>query len=111
MENISIDAAITTRCRLQVVHDVYEQLGTNHKSKLRESCFGSLLRLRDIRLASQVIHQLLSRKMKTNKNGEVWFKIGDKRAKFGLEEFVLVTGLNVGDENDVDKTLWTDVGL
>ncbi|CAA2980415.1 Hypothetical predicted protein [Olea europaea subsp. europaea] len=43
--------------------------------------------------------------MKTNKNGELWFKIGDKRARYGLEEFVLVTGLNVGDENDVDKTL------
>ncbi|CAA2993328.1 Hypothetical predicted protein [Olea europaea subsp. europaea] len=43
--------------------------------------------------------------MKTNKNGEVWFKIGDKRVRFGLEEFVLVTGLNAGDENDVDKTL------
>ncbi|CAA2976170.1 Hypothetical predicted protein [Olea europaea subsp. europaea] len=43
--------------------------------------------------------------MKTKKNAEVWSKIGDKRARFGLEEFVLVTRLNEGDENDVDKTL------
>ncbi|CAA2955722.1 Hypothetical predicted protein [Olea europaea subsp. europaea] len=43
--------------------------------------------------------------MKSNKNGEVWFKIGDKQARFGLKEFVLVTGLNVCDDNDVVKTL------
>ncbi|CAA2997556.1 Hypothetical predicted protein [Olea europaea subsp. europaea] len=87
MEKIlQVDATITTRCRLQILGDVYEKLDTNYKNKLSESCFGSLLRLKDIKLASQ-------------------FKIGEKNAKFGLEEFILVTGLNAGDDNDVDKTL------
>ncbi|CAA3023479.1 Hypothetical predicted protein [Olea europaea subsp. europaea] len=105
MEKIlQVDATITTRCRLQIVQDVYEKLDTNYRNKLSESCFGSLLRLKDIKLASQVIHQLLLRKLRTNKK-EVWFKIGEKNTKFGLEEFILVTGLNAGDENDVDKTL------
>ncbi|CAA3020587.1 Hypothetical predicted protein [Olea europaea subsp. europaea] len=105
MEKIlQVDVTIMTRCRLQMVRDVYEKLNTNYKNKLSESCFGSLLRLKNIKLASQVIHQLLLRKIMTNKK-EVWFKIGEKNAKFGLEEFILVTGLNVGDDNDVDKTL------
>ncbi|CAA3029104.1 Hypothetical predicted protein [Olea europaea subsp. europaea] len=37
--------------------------------------------------------------------GRSVFKIEDKRARFGLEEFVLVTGLNAGDESNVDKIL------
>ncbi|CAA3003273.1 Hypothetical predicted protein [Olea europaea subsp. europaea] len=83
MEKIlQVDATITTRCRLQIVRDVYEKLDTNYKNKLSESCFGSLLRLKDVKLASQVIHQLLLRKLRTNKK-EVWFKIGEKNAKFG----------------------------
>ncbi|CAA3023162.1 Hypothetical predicted protein [Olea europaea subsp. europaea] len=30
---------------------------------------------------------------------------GEKNAKFGLEEFIFVTGLNADDDNDVDKAL------
>ncbi|CAA2949329.1 Hypothetical predicted protein [Olea europaea subsp. europaea] len=100
---LQVDATITTRCRLQIVRDVYEKLDKNYKNKFSESCFGSLFRLKDIKLALQVIHQLLLRKIRTNKK-EVWFKIGEKNAKFGLEEFILVTGLNAGDDNDVHKT-------
>ncbi|CAI9764566.1 unnamed protein product [Fraxinus pennsylvanica] len=105
MEKTQVDATITTRCRLQIVHDVWEKLDTNYQKKLRESCFGSLLRLRDIRLASQIIHQLLLRKLKTGKKEEVWFKIGGKRTRFGLEEFVLVTGFIAGNDDNVDETL------
>ncbi|CAI9764735.1 unnamed protein product [Fraxinus pennsylvanica] len=43
--------------------------------------------------------------MKIGKKEEIWFKIGDKRARFGLEEFVLVTSLNAGNDDNVDKTL------
>lgn len=107
VENIQIDIIITTRCKLKVVQDVYGVLDTNYKNKLRKCFFRSLLRLRDIRLALQVVHQLLLQKMKTTKQEEIWFKNGDERARLGLEEFVLVIGLNVGDCNNMHKTLGT----
>ncbi|CAA3023810.1 Hypothetical predicted protein [Olea europaea subsp. europaea] len=55
MEKIlQVDATITTRYRLQIVRDVYEKLDTNYKNKLSESCFGSFLRLKNIKLALQI---------------------------------------------------------
>ncbi|KAL2460674.1 Ulp1 protease family protein [Abeliophyllum distichum] len=67
------------------------------------SCFGPLLKLRKIKLASQLVHQLLMRSMKTKKE-EAWFKIGNKRARFGLQEFVLVTGLNATSSENVEMS-------
>ncbi|KAL2490568.1 Ubiquitin-like protease domain-containing protein [Abeliophyllum distichum] len=67
------------------------------------SCFGPLLKLRKIKLASQLVHQLLMRSMKTKKE-EAWFKIGNKRARFGLQEFVLVTGLNATSSEIVEMS-------
>lgn len=46
--------------------------------------------------------------MKTSQKEEVWFKIGDKQARFGWEEFVLVTSINAGNDDNVDKTLGTE---
>ncbi|KAL2465384.1 Ulp1 protease family protein [Abeliophyllum distichum] len=71
------------------------------------SCFGPLLKLRKIKLASQLVHQLLMRSMKTKKE-EAWFKIGNKRARFGLHEFVLVTGLNATSSENVEMSGGTD---
>ncbi|KAL2498663.1 Ulp1 protease family protein [Abeliophyllum distichum] len=67
------------------------------------SCFGPLLKLRKINLASQLVHQLLMRSMKTKKE-EAWFKIGNKRARFGLQEFVLVTDLNATSSENVEMS-------
>ncbi|KAL2480226.1 Ubiquitin-like protease domain-containing protein [Abeliophyllum distichum] len=43
------------------------------------------------------------RSMKTKKE-EAWFKIGNKRARFGLQEFVLVTGLNATSSENVEMS-------
>ncbi|KAL2454251.1 Ubiquitin-like protease domain-containing protein [Abeliophyllum distichum] len=71
------------------------------------SCFGPLLKLRKIKLASQLVHQLLMRSMKTKKE-EAWFKIGNKRARFGLQEFVLVTDLNATSSENVEMSRGAD---
>lgn len=57
-----------------------------------------------MKLASQVVYQLLLRMTKITKK-KVWFKIDDKHARFGLEKFVVVTGLNASNCEDVDKIL------
>ncbi|KAL2466865.1 Ulp1 protease family protein [Abeliophyllum distichum] len=67
------------------------------------SCFGPLLKLRKLKLASQLVHQLLMRSIKTKKE-EAWFKIGNKRARFGLQEFVLVTSLNATSSENVENS-------
>ncbi|KAL2517947.1 DUF1985 domain-containing protein [Abeliophyllum distichum] len=45
------------------------------------------------------------RSTKTAKEEEAWFRIGNKHARFGLQEFVLVTGLNAGGFEDVYKSV------
>ncbi|KAL2517941.1 DUF1985 domain-containing protein [Abeliophyllum distichum] len=45
------------------------------------------------------------RSTKTSKKEEAWFRIGNKRARFGLQEFVLVTGLNACGFEDVYKSV------
>lgn len=37
MEKIQVGATITTKCRLQVVQNVYEKLDTNYKKKKKSS--------------------------------------------------------------------------
>lgn len=72
------------------------------------SSFQSILRLRKIKLASQIMHQLLLRMTKTMKKKEAWFKNEEKHTKFRLQEFILMTSLNTIDCEDVNKTLGTD---
>ncbi|KAL2549640.1 uncharacterized protein Fot_11170 [Forsythia ovata] len=98
-----LEATITNRCKIGMVDEVFDKLDATHKNMFETSCFGPLLKLRKIKLASQLVHQLLLRWMKTKKE-EAWFKIGNKRARFGLQEFVLVTGLNAGGCENVDKS-------
>ncbi|KAL2487041.1 Ulp1 protease family protein [Abeliophyllum distichum] len=43
--------------------------------------------------------------MRTLKENEVWCKFGNKIARFGLEEFVLVTGLKAGELESEDENL------
>ncbi|KAL2479771.1 Ubiquitin-like protease domain-containing protein [Abeliophyllum distichum] len=47
------------------------------------------------------------RSMKTKKE-EAWFKIRNKRARFGLQEFVLVTSLNATSSENVEKSGGSD---
>ncbi|KAL2464447.1 uncharacterized protein Fot_52403 [Forsythia ovata] len=49
--------------------------------------------------------KLSMRTVRTLKENEVWCKFGNKIARFGLEEFVLVTGLKAGELESEDENL------
>ncbi|KAL2506254.1 Ubiquitin-like protease domain-containing protein [Abeliophyllum distichum] len=102
-----LEATITNRCKIGMVDELFDKLDATHKNMFETSCFGPLLKLRKIKLASQLVHQLLMRSTKTKKE-EAWFKIGNKRARFGLQEFVFVTGLNATSSENVEKSGGTD---
>ncbi|KAL5551122.1 hypothetical protein UlMin_001298 [Ulmus minor] len=60
-----------------------------------ESCFGHFIKMSQYwQLSAQLIHYLLLRRIKCEKKQELWFLIDGKPARFGLQEFVMVTGLN-----------------
>ncbi|KAL2461355.1 DUF1985 domain-containing protein [Abeliophyllum distichum] len=61
------------------------------------SCFCHLLSVAEIKISLQIVHQCIVRAVRTLKENEVWCKFGNKIARFGLEEFVLITGLKTGE--------------
>ncbi|PON94313.1 hypothetical protein TorRG33x02_097870 [Trema orientale] len=46
--------------------------------------------------SGQLLHQLTLRLAKCQKKNELWFSIGQKLARFSLNEFALITGLQCG---------------
>ncbi|XP_022895266.1 uncharacterized protein LOC111409451 [Olea europaea var. sylvestris] len=90
---------------MKLIDEVFYSLDEKHQDLLTNSCFGHLLCLRKIKLASQLVHQLILRSISTSKENEVFIKVGDKLARFGLQEFTLVTGLKAGDLENEDPKL------
>ncbi|KAL2461543.1 DUF1985 domain-containing protein [Abeliophyllum distichum] len=56
--------------------------------------------MRRIKFSGQLIHQLLNRLVKCDKEDELWFCFRDKPARFSLKEWALITGLNCGTGPD-----------
>ncbi|CAA0841582.1 Unknown protein [Striga hermonthica] len=103
---------VTNRCDLKVVEHVFKNLDDEHKDLFVESCFRPLVHIPELKLASQLIHHLVARTLKSpdnekdamtlkspdNEKDDVWFKFGEKEARFGLQEFSLVSGLKIVDD-------------
>ncbi|CAA3028198.1 Hypothetical predicted protein [Olea europaea subsp. europaea] len=100
-----VNVKISNRCRMKLIDEVFYSLDDKYQDLFTNSCFGRLLSLRNIKLASQLFHQLILRSTSTSKENEVFIKVGDKLARFGLQEFILVTGLKVGDLENEDPKL------
>ncbi|GER51582.1 hypothetical protein STAS_28975, partial [Striga asiatica] len=90
---------VTNRCNLKVANHVFKNLDDEHKDLFVESCFRSLVHIPDLKFSSQIIHHLLQRTLKSSENEKdvVWFKFGEKEARFGLQEFFLVSELKIVD--------------
>ncbi|GER46925.1 hypothetical protein STAS_23993, partial [Striga asiatica] len=88
---------VTNRCDLKVADHVFNNLDVAHKALFVESCFRPLVHIPDLKLASQIIHHLLQRTLKSSENEKnaVWFKFGEKESRFGLQEFSLVSGFKI----------------
>ncbi|KAL2456471.1 Ulp1 protease family protein [Abeliophyllum distichum] len=96
---------ISNRCKLEIINEVYYGLDSEHQQKFTDSCFGHLLSVAEIKISLQIIHQCIVRAVRTLKENEVWCKFGNKIARFGLEEFVLITGLKAGELESEDENL------
>ncbi|KAL2500528.1 uncharacterized protein Fot_34376 [Forsythia ovata] len=96
---------INNRCKLEIINEVYYALDSNHQKNFTDSCFGHLLSVAEIKISPQIVHQCIVRTVRTLKENEVWCKFGNKIARFGLEEFVLVTGLKAGELESDDENL------
>ncbi|GAB2211351.1 hypothetical protein Drorol1_Dr00024660 [Drosera rotundifolia] len=84
----------------------------NELQEYKVSCFGNFINFDTDALASgTLIHWLLSREIKVQDSQplELWFGIGNKKARFSKYEFCLITGLKFGDNEyplpDVAKEL------
>ena len=77
---------------------VLEKFGLEEKFK--EGPFGIYLDLKEpLTVYGQVIHNILKREIKHPKGqreDEMWFGLGNSKARFGQEEFCLCSGLNMG---------------
>ncbi|CAA0828810.1 Unknown protein [Striga hermonthica] len=95
---------VTNRCDLKVVEHVFKNLDDEHQDLFVESCFRPLVHIPELKLSSQLIHHLVARTLKSPdyEKDAVWFKFGEKEARFGLQKFSLVSGLKIVDDVSYD---------
>ena len=90
-------ARVSVIYRLQVLENIRKHLSPEDLEAFKSSCFGHLLGLENLgKQSGQLMHYLLLRQVECEKNHEVWFSIEGKPARFSLDEFAIVTGLNCG---------------
>ncbi|KAL6503229.1 hypothetical protein OROHE_023858 [Orobanche hederae] len=63
--------------------------------------FSHFMKLGQPKMYSQIIHQALIREIYQRDYGEIWFEFGEKRVRFGLPEFCLISGMNGLGNSDV----------
>ncbi|KAL6572746.1 hypothetical protein OROMI_013704 [Orobanche minor] len=63
--------------------------------------FSHFMKLGQPKMYSQLIHQALIREIYQRDYGEIWIKFGEKRVRFGLPEFCLISGMNGLGNSDV----------
>ncbi|KAL2512390.1 Uncharacterized protein Adt_17990 [Abeliophyllum distichum] len=74
-------------------------MNDSQKKMFRDTCFAHFLDVKDIIVNHQLIHQVLLREVKQPNPDEMWFKIGDNIVSFTMEDFCLITGLGLEDED------------
>ncbi|KAF4395325.1 hypothetical protein F8388_001712 [Cannabis sativa] len=86
-----------------VIDDINENLSDDQKELFRKSPFGHFLDVSNFNYQIQLIDLVLLRQIHTKRDDvELWFKLGDKAIRFGIEEFSLITGLDCTKSYDVD---------
>ncbi|KAF4392547.1 hypothetical protein F8388_000674 [Cannabis sativa] len=84
-----------------VIDDINENLSDDQKELFCKSPFGHFLDVSNFNYQIQLIHLVLLRHTKRD-DVELWFKLGDKGVRFGVEEFSTITGLDCTKSYDVD---------
>ncbi|KAM3378997.1 hypothetical protein P3S68_011410 [Capsicum galapagoense] len=80
-------------------------------NRFMDSCFGCLLKVKLDNwhkiFCARIVHYLLQRRVSSSKEKEVWFIIEGNPIRFGMKEFVVITGLNCG-KYPTDKALYEE---
>ncbi|TXG53671.1 hypothetical protein EZV62_018927 [Acer yangbiense] len=103
---------VTCLLSLTPVSNINLKLKEKQRKMFECTCFGHLLEMDEQVFSSQTVHELLLREAKSPNTDEMWFKLGDNRIRFSIQEFCIVTGLNCSPypSVDVDKKV-KGVGL
>ncbi|TXG53669.1 hypothetical protein EZV62_018925 [Acer yangbiense] len=98
-------AKVTCLSSLTPVSNINLKLTEKQKKMFECTCFGHLHEMDELVFSSQTVHELLLREAKSPNTDEMWFKLGDNRIRFSIQEFCVVTCLNCSPylSVDVDK--------
>ncbi|CAA3000338.1 Hypothetical predicted protein [Olea europaea subsp. europaea] len=107
-ENARLRGHVSQRSNLRYIKTVVEHLDERQWADFRNSCLGFLSEVPDLQFSAQLIQQLVFCCIQTNKRYELWFNLQGHLARFGIQEYALVTGLRCGllpDDNVMDRVL------
>ncbi|CAA3028901.1 Hypothetical predicted protein [Olea europaea subsp. europaea] len=107
-ENARLRGHIPQRNNLRYVKIVVKYFDERQREDFRNSCLGFLSELSDLQFSVQLIQQLLFCCIRTDKRHELWFNLQGHLARFGIQEYALVTGLRCGlllDDNVMERVL------
>ncbi|CAA0834917.1 Domain of unknown function (DUF1985 [Striga hermonthica] len=75
------------------ISDIKKMLTKEQLEAFRMSAFGKFLDLPHCIVQNQLVNYILLREVHQSRTYEIWFDFGGKFLRFGIEEFVVVTGL------------------
>ncbi|KAL2467103.1 DUF1985 domain-containing protein [Abeliophyllum distichum] len=86
---------ITQVSNTRYIEVIMQNFDEDHKAAFRETCFAhfELLQNRQLKFSGKLVHQMILRMVHSNKVKETWFKVNGRLARFGMQEYALMTGL------------------
>ncbi|KAL6581334.1 hypothetical protein OROMI_007257 [Orobanche minor] len=78
----------------KVPETILHKLSETQLELFMRTPFSQYLNFETPKMYSQILHQALIREIYQRDDAEIWFEFGEKRVRFGLPEFCLITGLN-----------------
>lgn len=86
---------------MEVPSIIANKLNKSQLDKFKATCFGNFLEFGEHQMYSQIIHHALVREVHQRDDDEMWFLFGEKRVRFGLPEFCMISGLRWKGEDDI----------
>ncbi|XP_062086082.1 uncharacterized protein LOC133792175 isoform X2 [Humulus lupulus] len=78
---------------------------------LRESAVGHLIDINPFVYQSQLLHHVFVKEFKQPSLDEIWFCVGEKRIRFSMAEFGLITGLKCVGDSDFSSFAQVENGM
>ena len=85
-----------------MIKNINSKLSAKQKELFVHTSFDPFLKLLDFKYQAQLLHHLFLNDLVQPNPGEMWFLIGNKRQRFGIGKFTLMTGLSYS--GDFDKS-------